>query len=125
MSVNPYLLALEVVHGLEEHIKVWTSKHSNESLDVPEDSKPLHLLKMCKIVREQAFEESSDFPVSKLHRWIGHIQGCLITTKVATVDQIKEIMRMAKLAFGEKPDTELMRHLDPDSPFFLDIGGEG
>ena len=63
--------------------------------------------------------------LTKLHRTLGYIMGLMVALKIATVDQIREMVLDAKLHFAEENDYDLDRHHDPEDPFFLDIGGEG
>jgi hypothetical protein len=88
--------------------------------DQPGSLKPDHLAWMCRTIRQHA----GDWPEAKVHRWIGFVQGAMIANRMVTLEEAKAMFREAKNAYGAK-DVDLIDHLDPDSAFQLDIGGQG
>jgi hypothetical protein len=77
-----------------------------------------HLIWMCDQIID------SDWPTSKMHRWVGFIQGILIAKGLSTIDEERTLVSETKLMFREEHDYELWDHHNPDCPFELDIGGE-
>jgi len=86
----------------------------------PASLQPAHLEWMCKQIQRHATE----WPATKVHRWIGFVQGAMIANHMLTLAETKAMFDEAKNAFGA-PDVDLVDHLDPDSSFRLDIGGQG
>lgn len=121
-TTHLHLLALEIVNGMADLIRAWIKQFNNQRLDVPPEVQPQSLLMLCERLAKNT--EIADYPMTKLHRWIGHVGGCLMATRVATKEQLKKIMDDSRHLFGEEPDEELMAHLDPANPFKIDIGGE-
>jgi len=79
-----------------------------------------HLLWMCDQIERYAEEWSP----TRLHRWLGFVQCALIANGMLDLHGAKEMFDKVKVAFGQ--DTEdLIDHLDPQSTFDLEIGGEG
>ena len=76
--------------------------------------------KACRKIEENA----EDGPVTQLHRWIGFIQGAMMAHRMLDLDGAKAMFDQAKIAHGETSD-DLLDHLDPNSSFKVDIGGEG
>ena len=80
-----------------------------------------HLLWMCECIEKHVEE----WPVTKLHRWIGFIQGGMLANRMLDFDTAKSMFDEAKNAYGVSgADEDLLDHLDPTSDFELDIGGE-
>jgi hypothetical protein len=86
----------------------------------PPSLQPEHLEWMCRKIGRHA----GDWPATKLHRWIGFVQGAMIANRMLTLEGAKAMFDGAKNAFGA-PDADLIDHLDPDDDFYLDIGGQG
>jgi len=59
-----------------------------------------------------------------MNRWVGFIQCAMIANGMIDLAGAKEMFDGAKLAFGE-PGEDLLDHLDPESSFAFEIGGEG
>jgi hypothetical protein len=78
-----------------------------------------HLLWMCNKIELHA----EDWPATKLHRWIGFIQGAMVAHRMLDLDRAKAMFDKAKIAHvGE--DDEMSDHLDDTHEFRLEIGGE-
>lgn len=88
--------------------------------ELPQALQPRHLLRMCDRIERHL----DDWPVSKLHRWIGFMQCAMMANRMLDLDGVKEMFATAKQAYGD-PGEDLVDHLDPDQFFELDIGGEG
>lgn len=126
-NVNKTALAVELATRLRDHLRAWLVKSGLTpdciASNAPPTGQPGHLLQLLDRIEKYAVEEH--WADSKLHRYIGAVQDSMIWLGAATVHDLKEIMFQAKKHFSEKPDKELTDHNDPDSPFELDIGGEG
>ncbi len=89
---------------------------------LPASLQPKHLMWMCDKIEQHV----EDWPVTKLHRWIGFVQGGMIANHLLDLAGAKAMFDEVKIAFGAKSDDpHLIDHLDPANPFELDIGGEG
>ena len=89
---------------------------------LPEALHRRHLLWMCDRIEQHA----EDWPESKLHRWIGFVQGGLLANQVLDLDEAKSMFNEVKDAYGgSSEDQDLTDHLDPGSSFRMDVGGEG
>ena len=82
-----------------------------------------HLLWMCDRIQEHA----ASGPVTRLHRWIGFIQGAMLAHGILDLAELKEMFDDAKAAYGKGSEEieDLLDHCDPDNPFELDLGGQG
>jgi hypothetical protein len=91
--------------------------------DLPKALQPKHLLWMCTQIEEHA----EDGPATKLHRWIGFVQGAMLANRMTNLDGLKAMFDDAKAAQEEaREDLEdLTDHLDPTSSFKFDLGGQG
>jgi hypothetical protein len=89
---------------------------------LPTALQPSHLLWMC----EQLEQHAEDWPATKLHRWIGFVQGAMLAHRMVDLAGAKSMFDDAKLAHsGLGQDRDLADHLDPENSFALDIGGQG
>ncbi len=75
---------------------------------------------MCKRIDEHA----EDGPETRLHRWIGFIQGAMMAHGMLDLKGARAMIDEAKIAYGESSD-DLLDHLGPESSFKVDIGGQG
>ena len=92
-------------------------------LGLPKALQQKHLVWMCNKIEEH----SEVGPATKLHRWIGFIQGAMLANRMLDLDELKAMFDEAKRAHGEANDDleDLLDHLDPTNSFELDIGGQG
>jgi hypothetical protein len=89
---------------------------------LPKALRPQHLLWMCNQIEEHA----DDWPPTKLHRWIGFIQCGMIVNRILDLDGLKKMFDDVKNAYGgNRPDFNLIDHLDSNNPFEMEIGGQG
>lgn len=80
-----------------------------------------HLLLMC----DQIEKNAEEWPETKQHRWIGFIQAGLMANRIIDMQGLREMFNDAKNAYGSgNEDIDLIDHLDPESDFKMDIGGE-
>jgi len=86
----------------------------------PPSLQPEHLLWMCR----QVVAHRNDWRATKVHRWIGFVQAALIAGGMLDLHEAKAMFDQAKIAYGV-PDDDLLDHLDPSSPFRLELGGQG
>lgn len=91
----------------------------------PDSSMPIplhktHLMWMC----DQVEKHSDNWPAARLHRWIGFIQCALMANRVLDLEGLKSMFDEVKMAYGDTGE-DLFDHLNPDSTFEFDIGGEG
>ena len=89
-------------------------------LDLPQALQPKHLLWLCNKIDEHA----GNSPATRLHRWVGFIQGAMLAHRMLDFDGAKAMFDEAKISHGKASD-DLLDHLDPNSSFKLDIGGQG
>jgi hypothetical protein len=89
---------------------------------LPKALHPKHLLWMCNQIEAHA----DNWPVTKLHRWIGFIQCGMMANRILDLNAVKRMFDEAKNAHGGNiPDSNLIDHLDSNDPFEMDIGGQG
>ena len=88
---------------------------------LPKALQPKHLLWMCHKIKEHA----QDGPATKLHRWIGFVQGAMLANRMLDLDGLKAMFDQAKAAHRETSEVSenLVDHLDPTGEF--EIGGQG
>jgi len=80
-----------------------------------------HLLWMCDRIEEH----SEDWPATRLHRWIGFIQSAMMANRMLDLEAAKSLFDDAKIAHASTSDDgDLLGHLDPNSTFTLNLGGE-
>jgi hypothetical protein len=89
-------------------------------VDLPKPLQPQHLHWMCTRIVKHV----EDWPPAKLHRWIGFIQCAMIANRMLSLEEAKTMFDGLKIAYGDSAE-DLLDHLDPDSSFEVDIGGEG
>jgi hypothetical protein len=83
---------------------------------------PKHLLWMTK----QIIKHAEDWPSVKLHRWIGFVQCGMMANLILDIDGAQSMFNEAKKAHGNiADDLDLVDHLDSDSSFEIDLGGQG
>jgi hypothetical protein len=95
-------------------------EHGESCLGQPAPLRQKHLLWMC----DRMLDRLDDWSAVKLHRWLGFIQCAMIANHIVDLEGAKQMFDRAKVAFGE-PSKDLLDHLDVDSSFQFDIGGEG
>jgi hypothetical protein len=91
-------------------------------LDLPAALRPKHLLWMCAQIELNA----ESWPMTKVHRWIGYIQGGMIANRILGLDDAKKMFDIAKNSYGaSSDDPDLVDHLNVATAFEIEIGGQG
>jgi len=111
-----------LVIAMAERCRALIRQSANPDSDLPQPLHPRHLLWMC----DQISERADEWPATKQHRWIGFIQCGMLANRMLDLQGAKAMFDEAKKNFvsGDEED-DLLDHLDPDSSFRLDIGGQG
>ncbi|MFN0197669.1 MAG: hypothetical protein ACKVT0_13070 [Planctomycetaceae bacterium] len=96
-----------------------------QNADQPESGLPKvlhlnHLSWMC----DNILKHAEEWPATKLNRWIGFIQCAMMANRILDFGEAKAMFDKAKIAHGEFSE-DLVDHLDPESAFNLEIGGQG
>jgi len=95
---------------------------AQSALDLPPALRSKHLLWMC----DQLEKHAETWPATKMHRWIGYVQGGLIANRILRLDQVKKMFDAAKNSYGaDRDDEDLVDHLDAETAFEIEIGGQG
>ena len=77
---------------------------------------------MCETICECIDE----WPLAKLHRWLGYLQAGLIANGIVDEVRARRVSVELHSDLGTVvEDSDLADHLDPAHPFCMDIGGEG
>ena len=75
-----------------------------------------HLLWMCAKIESHA----GDWPATKLHRWIGFLQGAMIAHGILDLDRAKAMFNKDKVAHPSA-DNDMSDHLDVDHKVVVDV----
>jgi hypothetical protein len=111
-----------LIVAMAEQCRELIIKSGDTQLGLLPTLRPKHLLWMCDNIQQHA----EHWPTTKLHRWIGFVQGGMMANRMLDLDGAKAMFDKAKNAFGEiREDHDLVDHLDPRSSFEMDIGGQG
>jgi len=95
---------------------------NEEASDLPLALHPQHILWMC----DQIESNPQEWPVAKLHRWIGFIQAAILANRMLDIEQIREMFdTVAKTHGATTGEQDLIDHLDVENSFQLDVGGQG
>jgi len=109
-----------IVVAMAEECRSLIQKWETPDLSLPKALQPKHLLWMCNTIEAHA----DVAPATRLHRWIGFLQCAMMAHRMLDLDGAKAMFDKAKIAHGESTE-DLLDHLNPQSGFELDIGGEG
>ena len=111
-----------LIVAMAEKCKSLISESESADIGLPIALQPKHLLWMCKKIEEHA----EDGPATKLHRWIGFVQGAMLANRMLDLDGLKAMFDEVKRSHGEAVEDleDLLDHLDPTSSFEFDIGGQ-
>lgn len=89
---------------------------------MPKPLQPAHLLWMCQQIEKHA----ADWSAAHLHRWIGFIQAGILANGKIDLDELKSMFDEAKRDYGApEDDSDLLDHLDANSFFKIELGGQG
>lgn len=129
-SVNPHLMAEHLANETAAVIRKFAEQDTpSPPMDgtyfrgVPSECQPGYLIGLCEKVAKIAQEEHCC--VTKIHRLVAYVHGVMVALCICTIDDIRKLVRDAKSHYAEAPDRDLEDHQNEESPFFLDIGGEG
>ena len=116
---NASLLIVAMAEKCKRMLKEWDEYDSR----LPKALQQEHLVWMCNKIEEH----SETGPATKLHRWIGFVQGAMLAHQILDLDELKAMFDEAKRDHEEASDDleNLLDHLDPTSSFEFDIGGQG
>lgn len=115
---NPQLL----ITAMAEKCRGMLQNSEAAASGLPQSVHPKHLLWMCDRIEEHAEE----WPETKLHRWIGFVQCGMMANRMLDLAGAKAMFDEVKNDYGvSDADQDLIDHLDPNSSFKVDIGGEG
>jgi len=109
-----------LVVAMAEKCRAVIQESHEPALNLPKPLRPKHLDWMCYNITKHV----EDWPATKLQRWIGFIQGAMMANRMLDLDGLREMFDKAKVAHGEINE-DLIDHLNADSSFEVDIGGEG
>lgn len=113
------LLATAMAQECGERIRS-SKDREGRGARLPKQLRPAHLLWMC----ERVEKEGQEWPVTKLHRWIGFVQCAMMANGLLDFKTAKEMFQCAKNAYGED-NVDLTDHLDSNNAYRLELGGEG
>jgi hypothetical protein len=95
---------------------------NEEEKNLPVALHPRHLLWMCNQIQEHAQHSS----LLKLHRWIGFVQAGILANRMLDLEQTKAMFDAAKhIHRATTEEQDLVDHLNMDSSFEFDLGGQG
>ena len=115
---NNGLLVRAMARKCRELIETSAQRDSS----MPDALQTGHILRMCDRIERHA----EDWPETRLHRWIGFVQCAMVANRMLDLGGAKVMFEGVKNRFaGASEDPDLFAHLDPDSPFELDLGGQG
>ena len=119
---NPVEQHKLLIVAMAEQCRDLIAEADESHSDLPQSLQPKHLRWMCQTILQHA----EKWPTSKLHRWIGFVQCGMMANRMLDLDAAKAMFNKAKNAFGEpREDHDLVDHLDPQSSFKMDLGGQG
>jgi hypothetical protein len=110
------------IAAMAEKCRSLIEGHNITAKNLPHALVPKHLLWMCDRIEKHA----NDWPDTKLHRWIGFIQCAMIANGILDLMGTKKMFDSVKNEYVlTSEDQDLTDHLDPDSSFEIDVGGQG
>jgi hypothetical protein len=113
---NQVILVTAMAEQCRNRIKIVDLDPNN----LPKALSPAHLSWMCR----QIVKNAEHWPLTKLHRWIGFVESGMLANRIVDLNEFRKMFDDVKLAFG-KPSEDLIDHLDVESSFELDLGGQG
>lgn len=97
-------------------------EHGGSNGELAKPLRPQHLLWMCRRIELHAGEWSP----AHVHRWIGFIQSAMLANRMTDLEGLKSMFDEAKRDYGApEEDLDLLDHLNPDSFFEFEVGGQG
>lgn len=93
-------LAVSIATTLKERLTKYIALTGEMSPRPPrfqKDTDPEYLVWMC----EQIITNAAEWPATKSHRWVGYVQGCLVSHGLSNVKTEADLVREAKKTFPE------------------------
>ncbi len=110
------------IAAMAEKCRSFIEAHKLTRKDLPPALMPKHLLWMCDRIEKHA----ADWPDSKLHRWIGFVQCAMMSNGILDLPGTKTMFDSIKNEYlTTSEDQDLTDHLDPNSSFDMEVGGQG
>jgi hypothetical protein len=110
------------IAAMAEKCRTLIEGHIVSRKDLPRAISPNHLLRMCDRIEKH----TADWPDTKLHRWIGFVQCGMIANGILDLPGAKSMFDSVKNEYLKtSEDQDLTDHLDPESTFDIDVGGQG
>ena len=111
-----------LVVAMAERCRSVIQSSDNLAVGLQDSLHPRHLLWMCDRIECHA----EKWPETKLHRWIGFVQCGMMANRLFDLQGAKALFDDAKTAFGAAgEDRDLIDHLNPNSAFEMEVGGQG
>ena len=112
-----------LVVAMAQQCRSLISESDMPDLGLPKALQPKHLLWMC----DQIEKHAEDGPATKLHRWIGFVQGAMLANRMLDFAGLRALFNQAQDTHAAACEDleDLVDHLDPTSSFEFDIGGQG
>ena len=111
-----------LVLAMAEQCRALIQQAGQHPSELPQPLQRRHLLWMC----EQLTSHADEWPVTRQNRWIGFIQAGMLANRMLDLQGIAVMFDEAKRRHAVSiDDDDLLDHLDPDSSFRLEIGGQG
>ena len=108
--------------AMAEKCRILIEGHNGSLQNLPAAISPSHLLRMCDRIEKHA----GDWPETKLHRWIGFIQCGIIANGILDLAGAKAMFDSVKHEYLKtSEDQDLTDHLNSESTFDIDVGGQG
>jgi hypothetical protein len=115
-NTNPAIAAMA------DRCKTLIEESAVASNDLPKALQPRHLLWMCDKIEQHA----EDWADTKLHRWIGFVQCAMMANRMLDLTGAKAMFDKIKNEYRPSTrDQDLIDHLDPNSSFEMELGGQG
>jgi hypothetical protein len=115
-NTNPAIAAMA------DRCKTLIEESAVASNDLPKALQSRHLLWMCDKIEQHA----EDWPDTKLHRWIGFVQCAMMANGMLDLTGAKAMFDTIKNEYRPSTgDQDLIDHLDPNSSFEMELGGQG
>lgn len=111
-----------LVKGMARKCREVIERSDRRDSSLPASLQSEHILRMCDRIERQA----ETWPETRLHRWIGFVQCAMMANRMLELSDAKVMFETVKNKFsGSSEDPDLIDHLDPNSPFEMDLGGQG
>ena len=111
-----------LIKGMARKCREVIEKSNQRDSSLPVSLQRRHILRMCDRIERQA----EAWPETRLHRWIGFVQCAMMANGMLELSDAKVMFEAVKNRFAKtSEDPDLLDHLDPSSPFELELGGQG